>query len=351
MTRSPIACLDAEVLRVRDLSPSFRRVTLGGPGIDRFGITGPPLDLRVKLVIPPEGVPERFDLPAFMQEQYEQGTSWYQAWLLMEPSERGAMRTYTVRAWRPDVREMDIDMVLHVEADGTAGPAASWAMTVRPGDHVHVIAPDRDGPADYGGIEFAPAGAEEVLLAGDETAVPAIASILEALPENVRGRALLEVPSSQDEITLTAPAGMEITWLGRDSRPHGELLGEAVRETVLPPLCGVGDEVELEEIDLDRDILWETPARISAAAVASAPASEDTEGAASDAATTIATGVATATRPARRPRGATGAPFYAWIAGEASLVRGLRRYLVREVGVDRRQVAFMGYWRAGRAEG
>lgn len=351
MPRSPIACLDAEVLRVQDLSPSFRRVTLGGEGIDRFGIDGPPLDLRIKLVIPPQGAETRFDLPAFMDAQYEQGTAWYQAWRLMDPAVRGAMRTYTVRAWRPDVREMDVDMVLHVEADGSAGPAATWAMRAEPGDRVHVIAPDRDAPGEYAGIEFAPAGAEELLLVGDETAVPAIASILESLPPTARGRALLEVPRSEDELPLDAPEGMEIHWLGRDGRPHGEQLSEAVRETVLPPFCSLGGDVELEEIDLDREILWETPARISAAAIASAPAAEpDTGSASSD--REAASGTTAVASPARgrRPRGATGAPFYAWIAGESQVVTGLRRYLVRDVGVDRRQVAFMGYWRTGRPE-
>ena len=42
--------------------------------------------------------------------------------------------------------------------------------------------------------------------------------------------------------------------------------------------------------------------------------------------------------------------LYAWIAGEAAVIRELRRYLVREVGMDRRQVAFMGYWRIGKSE-
>ena len=41
---------------------------------------------------------------------------------------------------------------------------------------------------------------------------------------------------------------------------------------------------------------------------------------------------------------------YAWLAGEASVITALRRFLVREAGLDRRQVAFMGYWRRGRAE-
>jgi NADPH-dependent ferric siderophore reductase len=43
-------------------------------------------------------------------------------------------------------------------------------------------------------------------------------------------------------------------------------------------------------------------------------------------------------------------PFYAWIAGEAAVIKDVRRYLVREVGIDRKQVAFMGYWRQGKAE-
>ena len=44
----------------------------------------------------------------------------------------------------------------------------------------------------------------------------------------------------------------------------------------------------------------------------------------------------------------TGAPAYAWLAGEAGVVTGLRRHLLREAGFDRRSVAFMGYWRQGR---
>ena len=40
--------------------------------------------------------------------------------------------------------------------------------------------------------------------------------------------------------------------------------------------------------------------------------------------------------------------WYAWLAGEAGVVKALRRHLVQTVGVDRRSVAFMGYWREGR---
>lgn len=43
-------------------------------------------------------------------------------------------------------------------------------------------------------------------------------------------------------------------------------------------------------------------------------------------------------------------PMYAWLAGEAAVIRTLRRHLVAERGLDRRSVAFMGYWRMGRSE-
>ncbi|BCW73226.1 hypothetical protein NicSoilB8_42700 [Arthrobacter sp. NicSoilB8] len=74
---------------------------------------------------------------------------------------------------------------------------------------------------------------------------------------------------------------------------------------------------------MDRDILWETPARMDAAAISASPNPDKHAG-------TL--------------------PFYAWIAGEAGTVKELRRYLVRDVGMDRKQVAFMGYWRQGKAE-
>jgi NADPH-dependent ferric siderophore reductase len=76
-------------------------------------------------------------------------------------------------------------------------------------------------------------------------------------------------------------------------------------------------------VNVDQDILWETPARLDAAAVSST----------------------------KNPDNRAGAlPFYAWIAGEAGVIKDMRRYLVRDVGIDRKQVAFVGYWREGKAE-
>ncbi len=320
MSQNPFRCFDAEVVAVEDLGPSFRRVTFSGPGMERFGLDGHPRDLRIKLIIPPGDAPV-LDLPRFLDEQEAAGTPWYSAWREIDESVRGTMRTYTVREWRDEERELVIDMVLHTDEDGNGGPASVWATRARPGSRLQLIGRDRDAPPAAGGMEFDPGEATDLLLAGDETAVPAIASILDHLADqDVRGRAVLEVPDPDDVQTLRAPEGIEVTWLPRGDRPVGSLLDPAVREAV-PAAAGTSsDSGELEDVDVDADILWDTPHLSHAASRSGSEVDSDAR------------------------------PFYAWIAGEAAVVKGLRRYLVRDLGVDRRQVAFMGYWRLGRAE-
>ncbi|MDN6668110.1 MAG: siderophore-interacting protein [Brevibacterium sp.] len=341
MPQAPIAAFEATVIGIDDLSPVFRRITFSGPGLDDFGVSGHTRDLRFKLIIPSAGaVKPEFDLLRFLNEQDpDSGLSWYQAWLQIDPDVRGAMRTYTVREWRDEARELVVDMVLHTDSNGHSGPAAAWAQSAQIGHSLHIIGPSRlaDGPT--AGIEFAPADADTILLAGDETAVPAIASILESLKDaEVQGKAILEVPSAEDVLELDVPAGFEVQWLPRDNADHGQLLEPAVRGAVRAEnraLAEVGAgtgqasagapgdrSVELEDVDIDEEILWDVPAALTQAAQAS---SSDTE------------------KDSRR--------FYAWIAGEAGPVKRLRRYLVQEVGVDRHQIAFMGYWRQGKAEG
>jgi iron complex transport system ATP-binding protein len=327
-----------QVTAVQQLSPNFRRITLGGYSLRSFGVHGSTLDLRVKLMIPSQAADgTAVPLPEFRMEQ----AGWYREWLAMDPATRGSMRTYTVRQERLDAiyPELDIDFVLHFDETGNGGPAANWALNAKPGDTLTLIGPNNRAAhcvtaETYSGIEWRPGMAERVLLAGDETAVPAIGAILEALPPYMSGHAILEVPEAGDFQDLHTEADVEITWLARGaaigrSRPHGTLLQEAVRAAV--PVPGwVGIKVpehaagpEPEDVNVDQEILWETPARMDSAAIG-------------------------ASKNPDKPAGAL--PFYAWIAGEAGAIKELRRYLVRDVGIDRKQVAFMGYWRQGRAE-
>jgi NADPH-dependent ferric siderophore reductase len=301
-------------------------------------VNGDTLDLRIKLMIP-SLAEDGTELPLPVFEMAEAG--WYREWLAMDPSVRGSMRTYTVRKARLDAvyPEIDVDFVMHFDADGHGGPAANWARNAKPGDSITIIGPNNRAAQCYtaeiyGGIEWRPGMAQRVLLAGDETAVPAISAILENLPAYMTGHAFLEVPQAGDFLDLTTAADIDITWLARGaaigrSRPHGELLQQAVRKAIpVPGWVGIkesdgGAGPEPEDVNVDVDILWETPARMETAEIE-------------------------ATKNPDMPAGAM--PFYAWIAGEAAVIKDMRRYLVRDVGIDRKQVAFMGYWRQGKAE-
>jgi NADPH-dependent ferric siderophore reductase len=301
---------DVEVVGVRRLGPSMVRVTFGGDCLSSFGDGGPlgPRDLRVKLMFPAPGAP--------LPDLSDLSPGWYQRWLALDPSVRGSMRTYTVRAARVDRPDpqVDIDFVLHGEG-GHTGPGSGWAAQAAVGQRLTVIGPHA-GATSYGGIEWHPPVATpgtdvRVVLAGDETALPAIGSILATLPKGYAGHALLEVPSPADVLAVDGGA-VEVRWLPRDGRARGELLREALLEVMGGHAGGprptAADGSHLTEVDVDREILWETPESHRAA------------------------------------------DCYAWVAGEASVVRDLRRLLVRDLGVDRDQVAFMGYWREGRAE-
>ncbi|MGI9823216.1 siderophore-interacting protein [Agromyces sp. Marseille-Q5079] len=300
-----------EVARVERVSPTFTNITFTGDDLADFGTAG--LDQRVKVVLP---------LEANGFAAFPDGEDWYTAWRELPGELRNPFRTYTVRAVRPEQREVDIVFAGH----GDGGPASAWAGRARPGDEIVLIGPDEFGPGRAVGIDWRPGEVDTLLLAGDETAVPAICAILESLPADAAGAAFLEVPTDGDRMSVRAPAGVEVRWLARggahdaESRSHGELLAPAVRDWVVRHLADLGvtraggDEAsaalaEAERADLPDTPLWDVPA------------GQSLDGA-----------------------------CYAWLAGEASVITGLRRFLVREAGLDRRQVAFMGYWRRGRAE-
>lgn len=302
-----------EVLGIHRLSPSFVRLELGGPCLAEVGTDGPTYDQRIKLVLPPPGgrVPP---VPA--------SAEWYAAWRALPRGQRGHLRTYTIRDLRGvgEQARLVVDVVVHgaghSAGHGTGhGPGCAWAAGARVGDQVVLVGPRRGHPS--GGIEFAPGTATRVLLAGDETAVPAVAAILEQLPASMTGAAFLEVPDPADVQTVRHPAGVDVTWLPRGSTAHGALLHVAVLGHLgVRPGGAAGGSGSADDVDPD---LWETPTYSSSGEDLDVPA----------------------------PLGADHADLYAWIAGESGVVTGLRRVLVRQLGMDRRRVAFMGYWRRG----
>ncbi|WP_344677546.1 siderophore-interacting protein [Saccharopolyspora taberi] len=287
-----------EVARSVRLGPNFVRLTFTGESLRRFGAGG--FDQRIKVVLP---------RPGRTVDDVPDGTDWYPRWLAMPDEVRPTIRTYTVREHRPETAELDIDFVLHGTEDGHGGPVSSWAATTGPGDTIALLGPDRPGTGRMWGVEWCPpATSRRLLLAGDETAVPAVAAIVESLPPDARGIVCVEVPASGDEQTWDVPDGVEVRWLVRSGAvPHGQLLEESVARA-LAELCEPTGPAgaELEDIDVDNASLWEIP--------------EDD------------------------PTG----DLYGWLAGEAAVIKRLRRLMVNDYGVPRGSVAFMGYWREGR---
>ncbi|MBY5161595.1 siderophore-interacting protein [Salsipaludibacter albus] len=292
---------DVEVARIVHLSPTFRRLTFAGPDLHDFADNG--FDTRCKLVLPaPDGGFRHLD----------RGPDWLASRREMPDRRRNPLRTYTVRRVRPGM--VDVDVVAH----GDSGPAGRWIEAARPGSPLVLVGPNAAHPGPHGGAEFRPPPQHDaLLLAGDETAVPAIAAILEGVPDDTRGVALLEVPVTADRLDLVAPPGVTVTWLPRDGDLHGALLVPAVGAAVSELLATSGAEATSPHeartrVDLDDQLLWDVPVD-----AAGEPLVDH-------------------------------AALYAWLAGEAGIVTTLRRHLVRDRCLDPRTVAFMGYWRLGK---
>ncbi|WP_290057627.1 siderophore-interacting protein [Amycolatopsis solani] len=233
-----------EVTAVHRPTPRTVRVTFTGEGLGELPAWP---DQQLKLLVPPPGRPVR--LPAAGGDVLR----WYQAYLEIPEAERPVMRSYTVRDRGRDT--IDVEFVLH---PGAVGPATEWARSAAPGQVLGRYGPDeayrRPVPT-----------ADTVLLAGDETALPAIATLLSEVDNAL---VFVEVADAAEEQALP-----NVRWVHRDGAEHGAKLVESVREAV-----------------------W--------------------------------------------PQGQVAA----WLAGEASTVRALRRHLVGR-GIDKSAIEFTGYWR------
>lgn len=235
-----------EVVRGEWLTPALRRLVLGGAGFAEFA-PNDFTDAYVKLRFGSEDEPE--------------------------------LRTYTLREVDMDAGELVLDFVVH----GSAGLAGPWARDAEPGDTITFVGP--------GGAYRPDPEADWHLLAGDESALPAIAAALEALPSTAVGQVIVEVDSPEHQIALPAPEGVTVTWLHRS---------------------------------------------------ASEPAATDpADGAARTAADTPLA------RAVRSTPWQSGQP-HVFVHGEAhTVMRGIRPYIRSERGVPADRASISGYWRRG----
>ena len=257
----------ATAAAVDDLSPHLRRVTFVAPRIAEAVTAGP--DQRIKVLLaPPNGT--EIKLPS--------GPEWYPEWCAQPAEERFIMRTYTVRALRPEVAELDVEFVLH----GVNGPASAWVSEAQLGDQVGLILPFAVDTTStkgllHSGVDYVPpATSVRRILVADETALPALAGILEQLPAAVHATIFVEVPDGSDIRPLPTPGSADITWI---TPADGTSLLEALKSAELP---------------YDAD--------------------------------------------------------YAWVAGESSMIKSVRRHLVNAAGMPKASISFQGYWKRGEAQ-
>lgn len=205
----PPAFRALRVTAARELTRHLRRITLAGDDLARYaGLE----NLHCKLLLPQPGQTDP-EWPTLSPSGLP---------IMPQGEQRLDMRTYTIRHIDAAAGTLEIDMVVHEPA----GPGGEWARRARPGDPVGML-----GPGGRGAKE-----ADWYLLAGDETALPAIARILEHLPAAARGEALLETQHEGERLGLKAPPGVRVRWLLRGDQSPGttRLLPEAVRAAAWP---------------------------------------------------------------------------------------------------------------------
>lgn len=171
------------------LTPHYIRIVLEGENMEQFAAAR--LGDNNKIIVPENG-DSTIELPDLRRGRGSDGKA--------NSGSRPIIRTYTLRSLDLEKGLMSIDFVSH----GENGPASKWAIYAEPGDKLGVLMKVKEKPL------FLPA--ERYLLAGDHTALPVISVILESLPQNAIGKAILEVYGKEDILELKKPEKVDIIW-------------------------------------------------------------------------------------------------------------------------------------------
>ena len=226
----------AKVVRIQRLTPHMTRVFLAGLELEGFTTRGPAEHLKINF--PPPGE-SKLVLPEWGPEGP----------ILQANQQRPLNRTYTPRRWDPEAEELTVDFLLHGE-----GPGSAWAQQAKPGQEVAVS-------HQPGGAYKIDAGADWYFIGGDEAALPAIGTLLEALPTTCAAQVFVEVANEDEELKLDSPARFQVTWLhhGGAVGKVGRRLEQAVREFSFPESKGrvwIGCEAGVMR-DIRRHLLHE----------------------------------------------------------------------------------------------
>lgn len=190
-----------EVARVVDRSPYLRHITLAGPEL--IGLEPGLPGASVRLLLPAADADD-VELPTWTGNEF-----------LAADGSRPAIRTLTPLPAAEG--ELDVEVVVHGE-----GPLSRWAEHVEPGRRAAVAGTGRGYDADPTATRF--------LVAGDESALPAIGVVVPALPSGARVEVIVEVRSHDARVELPGPPTQ---WCLTDGEP-GRALVDAVR-AMQPP--------------------------------------------------------------------------------------------------------------------
>lgn len=209
LRRQPPAFRQVHVSRTVALTPYLVRATFAGAELEGLAVDEPAASVRLLLPSAPGGP---LLLPTWNGNEFRHADG-----------TRPLLRTYTPRRWDPVQRELDIDIVLH-----PSGAAATWAAEAAPGAPAAISGPGRGYVIDE--------TATSMLLAGDETALPAIAQLLEVIPPSTSVTVLAEIAHPDARLELPPRAATEVRWL--DLPPgdeHGAALVDGVRSSAIAP--------------------------------------------------------------------------------------------------------------------
>ncbi|NQX33631.1 siderophore-interacting protein [Herbiconiux sp. VKM Ac-2851] len=219
VTHAESGLVRTAVVRSERVTPHMQRVTFGGGDLDRFRFRG--FDQWFRLAVPVD------DRTRFERLPDTFGMGGYLKYLALPKGTRPVIRNYTVRAYRAEPAELDVDFVVH----GDAGVAGPWASAVEPGSALAEVAFIDQG------CGWSPAPHDSVLLVGDESGLPAVAGILRDLPRDATGHAVIELFDERDRQPVSAPEGVRVQWVTRSAEAApGSAALPAVRE--LPALEG-----------------------------------------------------------------------------------------------------------------
>jgi len=193
---------------VSKIAPRLLSVLVTGDDLDGFANVAPTSHLKVFLPAAGQDAP---NLPEFAPDGVARAGD----------GPPPTVRTYTPRYYDPATRTLEIQFLLHGE-----GPASEWAQQAKPGDKLAVAGPG-------GRFSLEPV-ADHWWIAGDESAIPAIGTLLDALPETVTTDVHIEVTDSDDVIKLVDPAKTLITWHHRYDSAFGRELADAAKTAVIP---------------------------------------------------------------------------------------------------------------------